>query len=280
MINLILQGKVIKGEAVGRTIDFPTANLKLTKPPKIKCGVYVALVTLKQQRYLGLAYFSPRKNFEVYIFNFKSEIYGQTLTVKLLKFLRSPQVIKNLTQLKKLLELDVASLNNYVILVDKLDKILGIEEKAKAHLGRGRLHRAISVQLYNQKQELLIQKRSAKKQLFAGFWANTVCTDVRPYETYLVAAKRRLQEEFSLAVNKLKPIFKISYSASSGKKHSERELDQVFIGLVTDPPQPNSAEISAWQYLSLDRLKNSSLKLAPWFKLILKKLAASDIFKS
>ena len=35
-----LQGKVIKGEAVGRTIGFPTANLKLTTVPKVKPGVY------------------------------------------------------------------------------------------------------------------------------------------------------------------------------------------------------------------------------------------------
>ena len=91
----MISGKVVKGEAVGRTIGFPTANLQLAKTPKIKPGVYAALVTLNGQNYLGLAYFGPRyifkekqDSFEVYIFNFKQNIYGQKLTIKLLQFLR------------------------------------------------------------------------------------------------------------------------------------------------------------------------------------------------
>lgn len=286
MLNHILQGKVIKGEAVGRIIGFPTANLKLTAISKIKPGVYAALVTLNSQSFLGLAYYGPRyifgqktNSFEVYIFNFNHQIYGQTLIVKLLKFLRPPQTVKQLPELKKLLESDLACLNNYVILVDKDDRILGIETKIKAHLGKAKLHRAISVQLFNANQELLIQQRSVHKILFPLHWANTVCTDVRPYETYLVAANRRLQEEFGLTAD-LKPLLKFSYSASYGKTGSEKEIDQVFIGFNDNQPKPDPAEIIAWQYLSLDQIKTFSGQLAPWFKILLKNLSVSDIFKS
>ena len=115
--------------------------------------------------------------------------------------------------------------------------------------------------------------------LFPLYWANTVCTDVRPYETYLEAASRRLREEFGLTV-KLTPLLKFSYSASYGKTGSEKEIDQVFIGFNDNQPKPDPNEIKAWQYLSLDQIKTFSGQLAPWFEILLKNLSVSDIFKS
>jgi len=282
MLNLILQGKVIKGEAVGRTIGFPTANLSLTSKPKIKHGVYAALVTFDKKNYLGLAYFGPRyifgqtrDNFEVYLFNFDKNIYGEKLQVKLLKFLRAPKSVKKLNELKKLLMADVAKLNDQVILVNRRDQILGIEEKTKAHQGKAKLHRAISIQLFNQKGELLIQQRSKYKKLFPLIWANTVCTDVRPYETYPVAAERRLKEEFGLKA-RLKPVFKFSYAAAWGRG-GEKEIDQVFFGRVTGQPRPNLKEIAAWRFISLAEAKARLKDFAPWLQLILKRIKPSDI---
>jgi isopentenyl-diphosphate delta-isomerase len=281
MLNHILQGKVIKGEAQGRTIGFPTANLKLADQPACRQGVYAALVTLKRQNYLGLAYFGPRyifgekqDSFEVFIFNFNRQLYGQRLAVKLLKFLRPPRRVAELEKLKALLQKDLQSLNQQVILVDRNDKILGIEDKIKAHQGKAKLHRAISVQLFNRNGELLIQQRSKFKRLFPLVWANTVCTDVRPYETYQQAAKRRLKEEFGL-ITKLRPAFKFYYSAKWGNG-GEREIDQVFFGLAAGCPQPDYREIAGWQYQQLEAVKKMA-GLAPWFQLILKKLKSSDI---
>ncbi|MBU2051972.1 isopentenyl-diphosphate Delta-isomerase, partial [Patescibacteria group bacterium] len=176
-------------------------------------------------------------------------------------------------------EQDVAKLNNYVILVNRRDQITGIELKTKAHLGKAKLHRAISVQLFNQKGELLIQQRAKAKKLFALEWANTVCTDVRPYETYLQAAQRRLKEEFGLKV-RLRPAFKFSYFASWGQGGAEREIDQVFFGLVTGRPRPNPKEIAAWKYVGLKAAQKQLKNYAPWFRLILKKIKPSDIVVS
>ncbi len=282
MANYILQGKVVKGEAVGRTIGFPTANLALAKKPKLKHGVYAALVTLGKQNHLGLAYFGPRyifkekrDNFEVYIFNFDQKIYGKFLRVKLLKFLRAPKPVKQLSKLKRLLEQDVTRLKDQVILVNRQDKILGIANKIAAHRGKTKLHRAISIQLFNQKGELLIQQRSKYKKLFPLIWANTVCTDVRPYETYPQAAKRRLQEEFGLKA-KLKPAFKFSYAAAWGRA-GEKEIDQVFFGRAAGRPRPNPKEIAAWRFISLAEAKAGCKDFALWFQLILKKIKPSDI---
>jgi len=277
--SIKLIGTVIPGEKIGRTISFPTANLALKKSPPIKPGVYLAVCRLAKNSYLGLAYYSPRHTFEVYLFDFNQAIYGQKISLKLTHWLRPPKKIKGLLALKKLLETDLISLDQYVVLVNSQDKILGIEKKLVAHLGPAQLHRAVSVQIFNSNQELLIQQRSKDKRLFPLLWANTVCTDVRPYESYLQAARRRLKEEFGLTAN-LEPQFKFYYTAPSGSQVAEKEIDQVFFGSTDDQPKPDPKEIQAWQYLSLKQLKIASLDYAPWFKLILKKLSSSAIFKA
>lgn len=272
-----LIGKVISGEKIGRTINFPTANLALKKLPSIKSGVYLAVCQLDKNSYLGLAYYSPRHTFEIYLFDFQQQIYGRLLIVKLTHFLRPPKKISSLVVLKKLIQQDLTSLDDQVILVNQKDQILGIANKTQAHLGSAQLHRAVSVQIFNSQKELLLQQRSKHKKLFPLFWANTVCTDVRPYESYLQAANRRLFEELGLKVN-LKPQFKFYYTASSGNQNSEKEIDQVFFGSTDAQPKPDPKEIHSWQYLSFEKIKKTPLNYAPWFKLILKKLPSSAIF--
>ncbi len=66
-----------------------------------------------------------------------------------------------------------------LILVDEEDKIIGFEEKEKCHDGNGLLHRAFSTFIFNDKKELLIQKRSKLKRLWPLFWSNTCCSHPR-----------------------------------------------------------------------------------------------------
>lgn len=274
---------MVKGEAVGRTIGFPTANLKLTKKLKIKPGVYAALCWLGRERFLGLAYFGRRyifkekqDSFEVFLFNFNRDIYGQSLKVRLLKFLRPPRPVTRLERLKQLLEQDVEGLNNDVVLVDKNDQPVGLAAKAIAHQGKGQLHRAISVYLYNSKKQLLVQKRAAEKPLWPQTWANSCCSHPRPGESYLAAAQRRVREELGLKV-KLKITGQFIYRAQAGKRGSEYERDTVLVGKTNQKPRLDKNEVAAWQYAAVDQLPQP---LAPWVKLGLKKINLSDIFKS
>jgi len=62
-------------------------------------------------------------------------------------------------------------MNEKVILVDQLDIEIGVMEKIKAH-ELGKLHRAISVFLFNDKGELLLQKRASSKYHSGGLWTN------------------------------------------------------------------------------------------------------------
>lgn len=66
-----------------------------------------------------------------------------------------------------------------LILVDKVDRIMGFERRGKCHEGEGLLHRAFYIFLFNDRNELLLQKRSANKLLWPLFWSNSVCVVIR-----------------------------------------------------------------------------------------------------
>lgn len=170
-----------------------------------------------------------------------------------------------------------------VILVDQDDKITGQSSKLKAHQGKGLLHRAISVYLFNPRKELLIQQRSKHKLLWPLVWANTCCSHPFPGETYLHAANRRLSEEMGLTVD-LKLSHKFVYQAEYKQVGSEHEMYQMLIGVSPQKPHPNPREVADWKYVSLAQLnkeiKSSPGKFTPWLKLALKKLSLSDIFNS
>jgi isopentenyl-diphosphate delta-isomerase len=170
-----------------------------------------------------------------------------------------------------------------VILVDQDDKQLGLLDKDQAHRGKGRLHRALSVFLFNPQGELLIQQRSQNKKLWPGFWANTCCSHPLPDESTQQAAERRLFEELGIRA-KLKFHHRFIYRAQYRDVGSEHELCSVFIGVSSARPKPDKKEIIQWQYLPLDELKKAVAshpeQYAPWFKLELKRINSSDILGS
>ena len=80
-----------------------------------------------------------------------------------------------------------------VILVDKNDNQLGLMEKIEAH-EKAVLHRAFSVFILNDDNELLIQKRALNKYHSPGLWTNTCCSHPRDGEPIKKAGNRRLGE--------------------------------------------------------------------------------------
>ena len=74
----------------------------------------------------------------------------------------------------------------------KLDREIGARSKSECHEGRGTLHRAFSIFVFNDANELLLQQRSAGKPLWPNYWSNTCCSHPRVGETMEVAVARRL----------------------------------------------------------------------------------------
>ena len=81
-----------------------------------------------------------------------------------------------------------------VVLVDENNEVLGYMGKLEAHK-KALLHRAISVNIFNSKGEMLIQQRGLNKYHWAGIWSNTCCSHPRKDESFKEAAERRLFEE-------------------------------------------------------------------------------------
>lgn len=108
-------GKVVHGEHRGRDLGFPTANIHLKNDEHIMSGVYaVKVYGLASQVFCGIANvgFRPTvlgksKTFEVYIFDFDSDIYGKRLTVEFYKKIRDERKFTNFSGLKTQIEKDL-----------------------------------------------------------------------------------------------------------------------------------------------------------------------------
>jgi riboflavin kinase/FMN adenylyltransferase len=89
-------GTVIRGDSLGRRLGFPTANIDPHHEVTPAQGVYAVKVLLRARKFNGLCYIGSRptlrkgegRNIEVYIFNFKQDIYGEFLEIQFLKKIR------------------------------------------------------------------------------------------------------------------------------------------------------------------------------------------------
>jgi riboflavin kinase/FMN adenylyltransferase len=99
-------GEVIHGEKRGRDLGYPTANIRLDKNCGLKHGIYAVRVGLGDQRFDGVASFGRRPTFdngapllEVFLFDFKGDLYGSRLNVAFIAFLREELKFDNLDAL-------------------------------------------------------------------------------------------------------------------------------------------------------------------------------------
>jgi isopentenyl-diphosphate Delta-isomerase len=158
-----------------------------------------------------------------------------------------------------------------LILVDEQDQNLGYLDKAACHEGRGILHRAFSLLIFNDDGDLLIQQRAPGKRLWPLYWSNSCCSHPRSNETLEIATKRRLREELGIDCP-LQYLFKFQYQAQFDATGAEHELCSVFIGCTAQAPVINSAEINDWRWVSPQALQEElaakgDRTFTPWFML-------------
>lgn len=159
-----------------------------------------------------------------------------------------------------------------VVLVDEKNELLGYMGKLEAHK-KGLLHRAISVIIFNDKGEMLVQQRALTKYHWAGIWSNTCCSHPRKDESFQHAAERRLFEELGFKTP-LKESFQFIYKAfdeTSGL--TEYEYDTVFTGIYNDSFEFNRDEVNAVKWMNIKDLLHD-IEVRPfdysfWFKVIL-----------
>ena len=142
-----------------------------------------------------------------------------------------------------------------VILVNEKDKVLGYMEKQEAHI-KGLMHRAFSIFIFNDKNELLLQKRAVEKYHSGGLWTNTCCSHPRKNETNIEAAYRRLNEEMGMSCV-LNKVFTFTYKATLDKGLTEHEFDHVFFGFTNQKPKINTDEVAEYKYISIVNLEKT-----------------------
>ena len=158
-----------------------------------------------------------------------------------------------------------------VILVDFQDNAIGVMEKMMAH-ETGKLHRAFSIFIFNDKEELLLHRRALTKYHSPGLWTNTCCSHPMPGEDVLAAAHRRLKEEMGMECTLVKS-FDFIYHAELDNDLIEHEFDHVFFGRSNESPVINAEEVCEWKWMKLyDLYIDSQLnaeKYTAWFKIAL-----------
>lgn len=117
-------GRVIHGDARGRLLGFPTANIEVTKAVRLpRVGVYAVQILVGKQWHLGMASIGHNITFEanrpltveVYILDFEQDIYGEKVTVLWHHYLRDELKFDDLTGLIAQLEQDEVNTRDYFL---------------------------------------------------------------------------------------------------------------------------------------------------------------------
>ena len=171
----------------------------------------------------------------------------------------------------RFINLNFVRMEEQVVLISENDDVLGLMDKMQAH-ENGLLHRAFSVFLFNDKGEVLLQKRASDKYHSPDQWTNAVCSHPRAEETYREGAQRRLMEELGIEAE-ITPKFHFIYKADVGGNLWEHELDHVFTGTYNGDFSLNAEEVSEIRYVTMEALdeeiSSNPKHFTEWFKIIL-----------
>lgn len=122
-----LRGEVVKDRGVGRTIGFPTANVKIGKDKfRIAAGVYESVCTVDGVTYPAITNYGSRPTFglgevltETYLIGFSGNLYGKSLRVNFLKYLRGDKKFAGIEELKEQLRKDEETSKNDFIRTER-----------------------------------------------------------------------------------------------------------------------------------------------------------------
>lgn len=160
-----------------------------------------------------------------------------------------------------------------VILVNENDEQIGLMAKQEAH-EKALLHRAFSVFVFNDANELMLQQRAMHKYHSPGLWTNTCCSHQREGESNLEAGKRRLEEEMGF-VTDLKETTSFIYKAPFDNGLTEHEYDHIMVGTFNGEPSINKEEVAAWKWMPLEEVRedidSNPKEYTAWFKIIFDK---------
>ncbi len=134
-------------------------------------------------------------------------------------------------------------------IVNDRGEVLGVAPRSKVHGNPSLMHRVVHILVFNEKGQLLLQKRSLDKDVAPGCWDTSVGGHVDPGETLEEAARRELLEELGIAAE---PEFIYSYTHSN---EYETELVYTYYCVHEGPFEFNAEEIDSIEFWSVDEIK-------------------------
>lgn len=172
--------------------------------------------------------------------------------------------------------------SKHVVLVDEQDRVIGIDEKSEAHNSDTILHRGVSVFLFNNRKELLIQKRNANKKTWGGFWSNSFCGHPQINESYEQAAHRHAK--FELGINLQELYFVANYRYRFAINNIvENEICPIYLALSDDIIKINIQEIAEAKFINWSEfnllIAENQADFSPWCLQEREIVENSQIFK-
>ena len=120
----MLTGKVVKGEGIGKKIQYPTINLHIKETYKLipKAGVYIVKLPIDNRVYYGIMNIGNRptlngkqRTIEIHILDFSGDLYEKTIRIFLLKRLRDEQKFESLQALTAQIQKDELTARNWLM---------------------------------------------------------------------------------------------------------------------------------------------------------------------
>ena len=182
----------------------------------------------------------------------------------------------------------------YVVLVEKNNKVLGTAPKLQAHNYNTPLHRGFSLFIFNKKGELLLQQRGRKKKTWPLVWSNSCCGHPMLNESNIDAAKRRLQFELGISDADVFEIISDFRYKVKLDNIVENEICPILISFTNQKTTINKNEVNKIEWVTWDKfiedIRNDPDRYSPWcvmeteqlmnntkFVSLYKKLALEDL---
>lgn len=159
-------------------------------------------------------------------------------------------------------------MEEYVVLVNDQNKVLGTSEKLSTHYTNTPLHRGISVFIFNKEGNLLLQQRSHQKKTWPLVWSNTCCGHPKLEETSIETAKRRLAYELGITDAEIIVILPDYRYRFERQGIYENEFCPVMVGTTNQHPAINPDEVEAVKWIPweqwLKEVENNPQGYSQW----------------
>ncbi|OGB93480.1 MAG: isopentenyl-diphosphate delta-isomerase [candidate division NC10 bacterium RIFCSPLOWO2_02_FULL_66_22] len=156
----------------------------------------------------------------------------------------------------------------FVVLVDEQNNILGTLPKGEVHRASTPLHRAFSSFIFRASdKQVLLQQRSGRKKTWPLMWSNSCCGHPGLGESNLDAARRRLKYELGLDPTLLEEVAPYRYCFTKDGM-MENETCPILVGIVEHEPVINPDEVEAVRWMEwkafLEELERNPKQYSEW----------------